>query len=394
MRIAYYTHPHYLEPALHFAREMATRADIHFFLEVSPGSWQRSIFDATPEPLPAGLSPAAPFFERHFPAGLKDYWREFATFSIVSQPQRRSIDPRNLPISHQVAGEIRRLQADVLHVDDPDMSLRMGFVMPELARLPTVANIHEPLPRPGEYNRRKALSRWLFYRHIDRFILHNHSQVAAFKHLHARARERTSVIRLGAYDIVQEWNECPLAEDRHNVLFFGRIEPYKGLQVLFDAVRLVAEKVPEVRITIAGAGSGADTASLGSVAPQGTIELINRYVPTSELSRLFQRAAIVVCPYVASSQSGVVLTAYGFDKPVVTTDVGGLPEYIKDGHNGLLVPSNDPHQLADALIRCLTDDDLQASLRKGVLESKQKDLSWSRAADEALAVYEQVKKPA
>jgi glycosyltransferase involved in cell wall biosynthesis len=152
--------------------------------------------------------------------------------------------------------------------------------------------------------------------------------------------------------------------------------------------------VPEVRITIAGAGSGADTASLGSVAPQGTIELINRYVPTSELSRLFQRAAIVVCPYVASSQSGVVLTAYGFDKPVVTTDVGGLPEYIKDGHNGLLVPSNDPHQLADALIRCLTDDDLQASLRKGVLESKQKDLSWSRAADEALAVYEQVKKPA
>ena len=390
MRIVYYTHPHYLEPALHLAREMATRAEVHFLLEVSPGAWRRGIFDVNPEPLPAGLVPAAPLFERHFPAGLQDYWRDFASFSIVSQPLQRSVDPRNLPASHRVASHIRALRPDVLHVDDPDMSLRLSFVMPELARIPTVANIHEPIPRSGEYNRRKAVSRWFFYRHIDRFILHNQSQVQAFTQLHTRARDRTSVVLLGAYDIVREWITDPVPEDAHNVLFFGRIEPYKGLQVFADAARIVTTEMPEVRITCAGAGSGVDKEELASIAPDGTIELINRYVSTSELSRLFQRAAIVACPYVASSQSGVVLTAFGFDKPVVASNVGGLPEYIKDGQNGLLVPSSDPRQLAQSLIRCLKDDELHARLVRGVRESKQKELSWSRPADEVMGIYEQV----
>jgi len=360
---------------------------VHFFLEVSPGAWRRGIFDVNPEPLPPGLVPAAPLFERHFPAGLRDYWRDFASFSIVSQPLPRAVDPRSLPTSHRIASHIRALRPDVLHVDDPDMSLRLSFVMPELARIPTVANIHEPLPRRGEYNRRKAVSRWFFYRHIDRFILHNQLQVQAFTQLHSRARDRTSVVHMGAYDIVREWIADPVPEDRLNVLFFGRIEPYKGLEVLLEAARSVTTKVPEVRITCAGAGSGVDREELTSIAPEGTIELINRYVSTSELSRLFQRAAIVACPYIASSQSGVVLTAFGFDKPVVATDVGGLPEYIKDGQNGLLVPSNDPRRLAEALIRSLTDDELHTRLVEAVRESKQKELSWGRAADEVMGIY-------
>ena len=97
---------------------------------------------------------------------------------------------------------------------------------------------------------------------------------------------------------------------------------------------------------------------------------------------------VIVCPYTDASQSGVVLTAYAFGKPVVATRVGGLPEYVEDGVTGLLVPPRNPQALAEALVRLLRDPDTQRTLSQGIRHNEA--LSWESIIKRTISVYEQV----
>ena len=71
---------------------------------------------------------------------------------------------------------------------------------------------------------------------------------------------------------------------------------------------------------------------------------------------------LVVLPYLSASTSGILLTAYGFAKPVVATNVGCLPEYVENGVTGLLIEPANIEQLATAIVRLLSDDDLRHSM--------------------------------
>ena len=101
---------------------------------------------------------------------------------------------------------------------------------------------------------------------------------------------------------------------------------------------------------------------------------------SARLVELCQRAAVVACPYVDASQSGVVLTAFALGTPVVTSAVGGLPEYVEHGETGLLVPPGDSEALARALTLVLEDRGLRARLRSGIACRLEGDLGWSRSA--------------
>ena len=82
-------------------------------------------------------------------------------------------------------------------------------------------------------------------------------------------------------------------------------------------------------------------------------EVHNSWISDSTRDELFQRAAVVVLPYVSATQSGVVPVAYSFGKPVVVTDVGALSETVDHGRTGLVVPPRDVKALAEAIITLL-----------------------------------------
>jgi glycosyltransferase involved in cell wall biosynthesis len=172
------------------------------------------------------------------------------------------------------------------------------------------------------------------------------------------------------------------------VLFFGRLSPYKGLDVLFEAAHSVAERVPGVHFVVAGRPNpGYEPPPLPSLPNGAKIEIINRYIPSAQLGELFGAAAVVVCPYLDATQSGVVLTAYAFDRPVVGTAVGGLPEYILHDQTGLVVPPRDPRALADSLAAVLRDRELHRRLTDGVRAARARYFNWERVAAETLAAY-------
>src|ERR1039457_5542785 len=95
-------------------------------------------------------------------------------------------------------------------------------------------------------------------------------------------------------------------------------------------------------------------ALINDLGISGKVEIIDRYVTDPEMSHYFASADLVVLPYKKSITSGVIATAYGFKKPVLTTNVGGFYEVIQDGCTGKIVSPDDPQALADEIVWFLT----------------------------------------
>ena len=125
--------------------------------------------------------------------------------------------------------------------------------------------------------------------------------------------------------------------DPSTFLFFGRIESYKGLEFFLEAGTLLVKRGFKPRLIVAGTGS--DLARhRARISRMPWVELVDRRIDADEIPDLFARSSAVVLPYTDATQSGVVAMAFGFGRPAISTNVGGLPDVICDGYNGLLVP--------------------------------------------------------
>jgi glycosyltransferase involved in cell wall biosynthesis len=181
-----------------------------------------------------------------------------------------------------------------------------------------------------------------------------------------------------------------LPEDLRVLLFFGFIKPYKGLVHLFDAAPRLRERFgPDgVRIVVLGDVYGDRKPYDERLAASGAADVVDfqpRYVADEEVEPWFVAADLVVLPYVSATQSGIVQIAWNYERPVVTTRVGGLPEVVRDGETGFLVPPADPAALAEACIRFFAEDHGPA-MTAAVAREKHR-YSWDNQAEaiEALA---------
>lgn len=163
-----------------------------------------------------------------------------------------------------------------------------------------------------------------------------------------------------------------LPTDARVLLYFGFIKPYKGLMHFIDAVpRLRDHWGPErLRVLMVGDVYGDRSPYDQRIAASGASDVIRfhaEYVADQAVETWFMAADLVVLPYVSATQSGIVQIAWNYDLPVVTTAVGGLPEVVRDGEAGFLVPPADPEALARACIRFFDEDraeDMAAAVRR------------------------------
>ena len=161
------------------------------------------------------------------------------------------------------------------------------------------------------------------------------------------------------------------------LLFFGFIRRYKGLHVLLDAMPRVLEQTPSARLVVAGEFYADEDALRAQAAPlAAAVQFAAGYIPDDQVASYFCAADVVVQPYVSATQSGVAQIAFHFGRPLIITDVGGLAEVVPDGVAGLVVPPEDPHALADAIIRYF-EEGLEEALSKGVRRERKK-YSWDR----------------
>lgn len=141
------------------------------------------------------------------------------------------------------------------------------------------------------------------------------------------------------------------SEDRV-VLFFGYVRPYKGLDILLRAFPDVIKDIPNAKLLIVGEfydNPEAYLSLIGALHLQPYVKMINRFVPNEEVGKYYSASDVVVLPYRTGTQSGILNVAYGFEKPVIVTRVGGLAESVDDAHTGFIVEPESSDALADAI---------------------------------------------
>lgn len=179
----------------------------------------------------------------------------------------------------------------------------------------------------------------------------------------------------------------------HLVLCFGFIKPYKGVVHLIDAAGELRRRFgDDLRVLIVGDIYGEKQPYLDRIAASDgapIIDLIDGFVPDAVVQDYFLAADLAVLPYVSATQSGIVQIAYNYDLPVVTTAVGGLPEVVRDGETGFIVPPADPAALAAAIARFFVEE--RAAEFGAAVAVRKHEYSWDRMAEavEVLAATEE-----
>ncbi len=387
MRIVYYTRPSFFDSSLPFVRALSRKAELHLLLEVAPESWKSGNLNMASPGLRGGIHPAEPILRTAFPDAVRQFWQDTASFNLVVHASTRGLHPATWRVGFEAGRHIHALHPDVVHLDD--ISLRLLGSMPFLARVPLVVSIHDAEAHSGEANWRAEAARRLLFALSRTFILHNEVLVSRFRERYHVSSRRVAVVPLGVYEATPAWADgIRIAPEPRTILFFGRLSRYKGLEDLYMAAPEIARRVPGVRIVVAGRPIAGYRPPIPPELPNGgRIDAHEAYISNEHLCEFFRQATVVVCPYRDATQSGVVLTAYAFGKPVVATATGGLPEYIDEGRTGLLVPPRNPPALARALIAILTDTELQARLASGMARIHTGPLDWDGIVERHLTLY-------
>jgi glycosyltransferase involved in cell wall biosynthesis len=166
------------------------------------------------------------------------------------------------------------------------------------------------------------------------------------------------------------------------LLFFGLVRPYKGLDTLLRALAIVGQD--KVRLTVAGefwSGLEETRRQISDAQLDSIVDIIPRYVSDEEAAELFARADAVVAPYLTASGSGVLALAHHYARPVVASDILTMREAIDDGRTGWLFPVGDAAALASLLTEI---SPRQIEDMKEPLQELRGNLSWRRLVDSIL----------
>jgi glycosyltransferase involved in cell wall biosynthesis len=175
------------------------------------------------------------------------------------------------------------------------------------------------------------------------------------------------------------------------VLFFGLLAPSKGIQDLVQAFALVRQS-SDAKLLIAGYPTKHFdmkelNEQIGTAGLAEHVVLDTRYIPLEEVGALMGLATVAVYPYRSSTQSGALQVAYTFGRPVVATDVGGLPEAVERGRSGFLVPPNAPPELADAILKLVANHELAKIMGEYARHLSETRFSWRAVARQIVKVY-------
>lgn len=349
MRILYISSPSFADCDFPLIKEFYRQGyDVTYLINLTPYSLKSTLFNIKKQLPINDIIPASKYEELSVYADYMDLSKTY----IINRTSKKDSNIKNLKITQKLYSFIKKGNFDIIHSD-------IFFVFFDIIlysfKKKIVQTFHDPLVHTGEYSFKAKIFRTLAAKNANKIILLNENQRDAFSDAFGIDKKRIFINRLGIYNCIHTFNINKTVDTtKRNILFFGRISPYKGVEYLIEAMEIVHEKIPNSELIIAGGGKlYFDFSKYKDV---DYIELINRYVGMEELAHLLYKSDVVVCPYTDATQSGVVMTAFAMNKPVVSTNVGGMAESIKDNCNGLLVPPKDIKSLACAIIKVLSDD--------------------------------------
>lgn len=231
----------------------------------------------------------------------------------------------------------------------------------------------------------------------DCFITHSNSDTKVLKSIIPAANVCTAVhpeytfFKQDKYSKKEARSVLGISDEANVLLFFGLVREYKGLKYLLRALATLNEdgfcKNNIMKLIVAGdfAGTKPDYDEvIKELKIEDLVILFDGHVPVNEVEKFFVATDVVVLPYISATQSGVVQVSYSFNKPVLATKVGGLPDVVINGKTGLLVEPENPDDLSKAIKDFFENNN---DFEKGIEQEKYK-YSWECMERRILSLFE------
>jgi glycosyltransferase involved in cell wall biosynthesis len=292
---------------------------------------------------------------------------------------------RNLRKLISAIKTIKREKFDIVHYNG--ISGLMIYLVLLLRKPGKIWTLHDYIHHTGEENKKSFEFQKLLLKFNFHYIQHYkylRDELISFYHLQ---EEDVSYIPSGPLTVFNAFTpEFSSVTSYKYILFFGRISKYKGIEYLIQAFNQISQNFPHVKLVIAGRGD-----LWFEPANNGNIIFLNRYIKTSELCGFIKNSLFVTVPYTDSTHSAVVATAYAFFKPVIATRVGGLPEVVKDGITGFLIPPKDSSALASRMEQLITDNILLEQMQNNIQSlTTSGEYSWKQIVIKMEDLYRSV----
>lgn len=255
---------------------------------------------------------------------------------------------------------------------------------------------HNTFPR---YNNKKQNYFFkLMFKFSNKIVVHSQFDLERLEKFYKVDNRKIVVIPHGNYEMFVNGNHEAFNLDDRNILFFGYIRPDKGLEFLLEGFadfigQITSNK--KYKLYIVGRPEGSFEKYQNIINKrkiENEVKCILEYVPFNEVGNYFFNAHLVVLPYIEISQSGVLQIAMAYGKPILVSNVGGLPEVIIHNENGFVVEPSNSKDIARILLEAFKNEDrLEFMGEKNRLLSQTK-YSWNTIGRKTIEVYNEVKK--
>lgn len=196
-------------------------------------------------------------------------------------------------------------------------------------------------------------------------------------------KENLHIVHFGKFETYSLFKPAPIKElPKKYILFFGVINEYKGIEIMYDLIRAYPEDYKDVKIVIAGKGY---VPIIDKMKEDSHFILINRYIPNEELAYLFEKSFFVICPYKSISQSGIPQTAFVFNKPILSSNIESFKEIINAPRFGLYVETANIEEWNKCVQRLWRTSEVETMTRNlEQFETVLPSFSWDIIADKYL----------
>ena len=266
---------------------------------------------------------------------------------------------------------------DIIHFNENH--LWTALLLPFLKKFNILTMVHDIKPHPGRRTIDQKIAKKLYYHFSDCLLVHGEYAKKELK-----TNKKCCSIPHGDYSFFLNYQKGKIEEESETILFFGNIVDYKGLDYLIKSINYISKVKPKIKLIIAGSG---DFENYKSLVNDVNFEIHNRYINDEEVPYFFQRAKLVVLPYIECTQTGIIPIAYAFKKPVIVTDVGSIPEVVEDGKTGIIIPPKNPILLSRAITKILDNENLRKQMGINGYIKMEKELSWDSVTEKLIKIY-------